>query len=333
MDLTGGWVWLWNVDNQYGSSSGGDLATIAQKIKSNGGRGVIVKVADGNGVYPQHPLLSPAQVVVELQSYGIDVATWSYHYGDAMGEAAAVTRALVGCTPSFHVLDVEAQVEQATDPVGWANGIVSDINVARPDIPLVYAPLPIIHYHTRLPYYQLSVGHALPMIPQLYYVGLQMTPLDTVTSFVSDMEQYGLNGPTILPSYEDSPLAKPNQGSSDVDAAAFTTLCLQQGWGGIVVWVYEYMDDAAWARFSAACAVFTPVPTPTPVPVPTPPSTSTRMTYAQIGAELVATALDDNISDLDAQGVFNAAATDIYYLTWPASTFNPSSQKEGPRDG
>lgn len=332
LDLSGGWVWLWNLNNQYGSSDGGDIAAIAARIKENGGRGVIFKITDGAEEYYQSPDYTPAEAVKAFQDAGLDVGTWSYHYGGALGEANAILGVFSKCTPSFHCIDGEKEVEDSSDPVGWAHSLTATLRGSS-SVPLVYSPLPIIHYHTRFPYYQLSVEAQLPMIPQLYYVGLEMTPNDTVEQFTADMDTYSLTGPELLPSYEDAPLAEPSAGSTDADAATFGLLCQAQNWTGVAVWAYEHMDAPAWQRFARMVQVLAPTPTPTPDPTPTPtptpptPGEPQRIQYAQIGAGITATALDPALSDEEALTTLLDMAVDIYNLTWPSSAFNPVTQR------
>jgi hypothetical protein len=300
--MDGVWVWVWNLER----CEGADPARIAARLQQAGAAGVIVKITDGARRFG-----GGAADARRLADAGVPVATWSYCYGTA-DEAQAIAAEVARARPLWHVLDVEQEVEQSPDPAGWARGVVAAL---RPlGVPLAYCPLPVPRYHERLPYYQLSVEAGLPMVPMLYWVGLNWSVDRTVDAFVQDVARYGLGGPAICPAYEDCPLA--GAGATDADVARFGEIARQQGWTGLSCWTWEHMDEGAWQRLARLAAALTPQPQPQPAPQPGPGDGSKRLQAARIGAALVSVALDEGLADDEALAQIDQEERALYALLY-----------------
>lgn len=250
--MGGVYLWVWNLRN----CEGGDLAAIAQRVKSAGAAGVILKASDGNTWFDQGQPVSA--VIPALEKLGCRCATWSYHYGqDVAGEAQRVNET-IAVAPAFHVLDIEQEVEDLPNPSIVADQLVQAIAANNPaNVPLCYAPLPAIRYHLRLPYRQLTDA-GLTMLPQLYWTGIQWSVAQTVAVFYGDATQYDLLTQPVFPAYEDAAGAR----ATAADVATFVAAIQAQGAAGCSVWSYEALDAGGWERVALAAAAFAPVAPP-----------------------------------------------------------------------
>jgi hypothetical protein len=232
------WVWVWNWRN----CEGGDASAVAARLNRAGARGAIVKTADGGAWFDQE---APAAAIAQrLRQAGTRCATWQYCYGqDIVGEAQRAIETIALCQPDFHVLDIEDEFASLPDPAGAATQLVGAIRRALPAAPLCYSPLPIIRYHLRLPYRQLTDA-GCTMLPQLYWTALRWSPQDTVQVFYSDAQTYELLQNPVAPAYQDAPGAQPTA----AELQAFLDLVLARGARGISVWSYEHLDEDGWQR-------------------------------------------------------------------------------------
>lgn len=319
--LDGLLVWVWNVR----ACDGGDTAAIVARLKSTGAAGAIVKICDGTGKYNTDVDLAALRQA--FRTAGLTFATWGYNYGISPAAEGQLAGALCAALqPDIHVFDAEQEVENSADPAATANAIVAGFR-AQCSGPIAYSPLPAIRYHLKLPYRQLTDA-GLPMLPQLYWTGLQWSPQQTVGWFYADAAQYDLLTQPVYPAYEDAPGAR----ADDANLAVFLNLIKLQNVTGASVWSYEHLDAGAWQRAATVAQALAPAPVPVPPtpPVPTPPDppqppvpptpTGARTALAQLGINVASAALDPGLADDEAIAAIDSAERQIYDVLYPSGS-------------
>ena len=188
--LSGKWIWVWN----WRRCLGGDPTAVARRLKDAGCCGAFVKSDDGGHPFDQgRPV---CEIVQALQHEGLLAGLWGYVYGCdsptviygdlkyTAAEEAAMAARFISERPSSsyrgpdaYVIDVEAEYEsRPSDPSATAERYLAAIrSAARPDFPLLYAPLPQPNYHRALPYRTFQ-RYCQGVLPQAYHNAMQVSP-------------------------------------------------------------------------------------------------------------------------------------------------------------
>ena len=143
--------WIWYVPA---------FEDLVAKCRRVGASHVLVKGADGPDVWPQLSL----GLVERLKREGLDVYAWQYCYGDDPEGEAEAARALLALPVDGIVADVEAEYEGKPAQAERYAGLV---RAAAGDRLFGYAPLPVIDFHTALPYLQFNRVCDV-VLPQMY---------------------------------------------------------------------------------------------------------------------------------------------------------------------
>lgn len=260
-----GW-WVW-----YISECGGVPGIIAACKKTNA-HNVYIKGGDGPYVWDQ---VTPA-VVSALNAEGINVYLWHYAYfgwlpgtvhGDTWkwttkDEVATVSQMLTQAGPNIagFVVDAEAETEgRANEATDYGNGVQARLGSKW----FAYAPLPVIDYHTGLPFVQLNAV-CDAVLPQFYSKNLDGNPpwtyarlIEQWTRWMAAWKSAGQRVPTLMPIGETY---------GDADAASvqeFETLAKQQEWPS---WSYWSLQHALANGLIDAIPTGDPADTPAPDP-------------------------------------------------------------------
>lgn len=235
--LAGKWLWIWNLS----LCDGGDIPAIVARCRAAGVDGVLVKAVDGGYRFPQgRPW---AGIVEEFVALGFPIAGWSYTYlGEWQFElAVCVDAAQVPGLAGFCV-DLEAESEWRSTE---AEQFFSGLRAAVGDLPLAYAPLPVIDYHTGLPYFQANEFCDVVM-PQFYSTELG-APWDVDhlweqwERWSAKWRAWGGRVPIVRPAFE---------GWHDEDASLLAGRVAARPVDGWSVWSYEHLTETMWAALA-----------------------------------------------------------------------------------
>ena len=150
--------WIWYVP---------PIQDLIAKAKQANVTHVLIKGADGPDVWRQ---LSRG-LVERLKAEGLAVYAWQYCYGDDPEGEAAAAQTLLQLPVDGIVADVEAEYEGKPEQ---AERYAALVRAAAGTRLFGYAPLPVIDFHTALPYLQFNRVCDV-VLPQLYSRALGAT--------------------------------------------------------------------------------------------------------------------------------------------------------------
>lgn len=259
---TGRAWWVWYIKEC------GGVPGIIEACKRTNARNVYIKGGDGPYVWDQ---VTPA-IVNELNAEGINVYLWHYAYfgwlpgtvhGDTWkwttkDEVSAVSQMLTQAGPNIagFIVDAEAETEgRANEATDYGNGVQARLG----GIFFAYAPLPVIDYHTQLPYVQLNAVCDAVM-PQLYSRNLDGSPPWTYARLMEQWNRWrlawrasGQRVPTFMPIGE-------TYGAADTTSVQeFETLAKQLEWPS---WSYWSLQHALTNGLTSMLEDSAPLPTP-----------------------------------------------------------------------
>jgi hypothetical protein len=245
MTLEGKWIWIWNLKN----CDGGDLHTVADRLKANGCAGALIKAWDGGKAFPQYgPTgLTPIdQIVAAVHEAGLRVATWGYCYArDPIGEANAAILTWGGADAI--VLDVEAEYKGQAQA---AETLCVQLKAGLPDdLPLLYSSFAIARYHQTFPF---NVFNRLcaAAVPQVYWNAFGWPWAQALGWTYTDYFAMSIGPGQVLPVaglYREGTVQYP----AAVDVGFFMAAARQNGSPGCSFWSYEHMDSVMWDAVKA----------------------------------------------------------------------------------
>ena len=238
---TGGWVW-------YVERNGG-AAGIVEKAKRAGLSHVFIKGGDGPSAWEQ---LTP-ELVAELRAAGLSVLAWVYCYGGyragtAHGERRwtvedeiALARRCLEVGVDGLVADVEAEYEGRPAEAERYAGVVAEA-CREHGVPFGYSPLPVIDYHTALPFVQFNRA-CDAVLPQFYSRALGPAwPVETLLAiwdrWKAAWASWGVPVPEMLPVGECFAEAGP------ADVTRFAAACRARRIRSVSYWSMDEMDAA-----------------------------------------------------------------------------------------
>lgn len=233
--------WVWYIDQ-----CGGVQGIIDACQRTNVSQ-VYIKGGDGPSLWGQ----LTHDVVDSLLAAGIETYVWHYAYlgytpGTSHGnswtvddEIECVKDMLTQAGPNItgFIADVEAETEGRPDQAtAYAEGVRAFLG----DMFFAYAPLPVIDYHTALPYVQFN-AHVDAVMPQFYSNNLDGDPPWTYTRL---MEQWQRWGATWANSGQASPPLMPaGEAYGAADAASigvFESLASADMWPSWSYWSLQH---------------------------------------------------------------------------------------------
>lgn len=235
--------WVWYID-----ACGGPQGII-DMCKATNAKAVYIKGGDGPHVWDQ----LTSQVVDQLADNGLDVYVWHYTYlghiaGNVHGdewkwtvddELACVSDMVQAAGPRLRgfVSDAEAETEgRSAEAETFAAG-VRKIMGARF---FGYAPLPVIDYHTALPFVQFN-AYTNAVMPQFYSRNLDGDPPWTYERIVEQWDRWmaawadaNQPAPTLMPIGETYGAADP------MSVREFEDLRKQREWPSWSYWSLQH---------------------------------------------------------------------------------------------
>ena len=247
--LAGKWVWIWN----WRRCDDGDASRVAERLRSAGCRGAIVKAFDGGRWFAQGP--SFRDICRALKSHGLAVGGWGYLYGrDAAGEAKLAIETAQYGEADLLVLDVETEFKghpEAAEEV--CQGVREALGSSYP---LYYSTFAIARYHRSFPYeaferHLTSGGSVGGTAPQVYWNAFRW-PHERALAWT--YEDYAALG---VPPERMFPVAGLyGEGLTPYPAADevrdFVRRAAEAGSRGVSFWSYEHMSEAMWDAVASA---------------------------------------------------------------------------------
>ncbi len=247
--LAGKWVWVWN----WRRCDGGDANRVAERLRSAGCRGAIVKAFDGGRWFAQGP--SFREICRALKSHGLAVGGWGYLYGrDPAAEATRAIETAQYGEADLLVLDVETEFKGHPEA---AEEVCQRVREALgPSYPLYYSTFAIARYHRSFPYeaferYCTSSGSVGGTAPQVYWNAFRWPYEQALAWMYEDYAALGVPPERVFPVaglYRDgvTPYPAPHEVRGFVRRAA------EAGSRGVSFWSYEHMSEAMWDAVASA---------------------------------------------------------------------------------
>ncbi len=241
--LAGKWVWIWN----WRRCDGGDAGQVAERLRTAGCRGAVVKAFDGGRWFAQGP--SFRDICRGLKSHGLAVGGWGYLYGG--GPAAEAARAIETAQhgeADLLVLDVETEFKghpEATEEV------CQRVREALgPSYPLYYSTFAIARYHRSFPYTAFE-RHCDGTAPQVYWNAFRWPQEQALARTYEDYAALGVPPERVFPVaglYREGLTPYP----AAHEVRDFVRGAAKAGSTGVSFWSYEHMSEAMWEAVAAA---------------------------------------------------------------------------------
>jgi len=241
--LAGKWVWIWN----WRRCDGGDVGRVAERLRSAGCRGALVKAFDGGRWFAQGP--SFRDISRALKTRGLAVGGWGYLYGrDPAGEAKRAIETAQYGEADLLVLDVESEFKGHPEAAGEICQRVRE--VLGPSYPLYYSTFAIARYHRSFPY-EAFERHCTGTAPQVYWNAFRWPHERALTWTYEDYAALGVPPERVFPVaglYREglTPFPAPHEVRGFVRRAA------EAGSRGVSFWSYEHMSEGMWDAVASA---------------------------------------------------------------------------------
>ena len=241
--LAGKWVWIWN----WRRCDGGDAQQVAERLRSAGCQGAIVKAFDGGRWFAQGP--SFRDICRALKSQGLAVGGWGYLYGrDPAAEAQRAIETAQYGEADLLVLDVETEFKGHPEA---AEEVCQRVREALgPSYPLYYSTFAIARYHRSFPY-EVFERYCTGTAPQVYWNAFRWPHDQALAWMYEDYAALGVPPERMFPVaglYREglTPYPAPHEVRDFVRRAA------EAGSRGVNFWSYEHMSEAMWEAVASA---------------------------------------------------------------------------------
>ena len=193
MMLAGKWVWSWNWPRCVGE--GGDASHVAERLKSVGCKGALLKAFDGPRWFDQERPWR--DIGAELKANGVSVRGWGYCYGsDPVDEAQrAIETARYGRSDLL-VLDVEAEFKGRPQAAEELCRRIRD--ALGPEYPLYFSSFAIARYHRSFPF-EVFRRHCDGAAPQVYWNAFRWPVEQSLGWMYQDYATLGIPPERIFP--------------------------------------------------------------------------------------------------------------------------------------
>ena len=243
--LEGKWIWVWN----WRRCSGGDPQAVADRLKSAGCAGALVKAFDGPYWFDQG--LSFRDICRRLKARGAGVGGWGYLYGeDPAAEAGRAIETAQYGEADFLVLDVESEFKGRPEAAEDVCGRIRES--LGPDYPLYFSSFAIARYHQSFPFESFR-RYCTGTAPQVYWNAFRW-PLGQALGWTyDDYSAMQLPPEEVFPVgglYQEGAVRYPQP----AEVRDFVRESAARGSGGVSFWSYEHMDEEMWQAVASAAA-------------------------------------------------------------------------------
>jgi LysM repeat protein len=241
--LAGKWVWVWN----WRRCDGGDPQRVANRLKSAGCQGALVKAFDAGYWFDQG--LSFRDICRRLKARGVAVGAWGYLYGEnRSGEAQRAIETAQYGEADLLVLDVESEFKGHPEA---AAEIVARIREALgPEFPLYFSSFAIARYHQSFPF-EAFRSHCTGTAPQVYWNAFRW-PLDQALGWTyQDYQAMRMPPGEVFPVgglYQEGAVRYPTPD----EVRRFVRDASGRGSPGVSFWSYEHMSEEMWQAVASA---------------------------------------------------------------------------------
>jgi LysM repeat protein len=241
--LAGKWVWVWN----WRRCDGGDPQRVADRLKSAGCLGALVKAFDAGYWFDQG--LSFRDICRRLKARGVAAGAWGYLYGEnRSGEAQRAIETAQYGEADLLVLDVESEFKGHPEAAGE---IVQRIREALgPDYPLYFSSFAIARYHQSFPFEAFRAG-CTGTAPQVYWNAFRW-PLEQALAWTyQDYQAMRIPPSQVFPVgglYQEGAVRYPTPD----EVRAFVRGAQVRGSRGVSFWSYEHMPEEMWQAVASA---------------------------------------------------------------------------------
>ena len=195
MDLQGKGFFTWRIP----SCEHGDPQKIASLAVEAGLTHMVLKVADGSGIYNGNwgdtkDYTTP--LIMELRNKGIKVYGWHYLYGnEPNSESTVAVRRIRQFNLDGYVLDVEKEYKQAGKKTA-ARRFMDQIRSAYPALPIALSSYRYPSLHPQVPWKEF-LEHCTVIMPQVYWMKAH-NPAEQLVKCVREFQRITPSRP-ILP--------------------------------------------------------------------------------------------------------------------------------------
>jgi hypothetical protein len=226
MTLEGKGMFIWKVPR----CEGGDPSAIAATAKSAGFSHVVLKIANGSGVYNgtwNDPIDYTTPVIEALRAQNIKVLGWHYVYGDdPIGEANVAIRRINQYNLDGYVIDAEEEYKQDGKKAA-AKRYMNQLRSSLPDLDIALSSYRFPQWHMQIPWTEFLEKCTYNM-PQVYWIK-STNPAEQLVRCIREFQNIAPFRP-ILPT-----------------GAAFT----EKGWQPTAAEVFEFFKAAKSLNLSA----------------------------------------------------------------------------------
>lgn len=234
------WIWYWK------NCEGGSVEKIIKRAKANDLHWIAPKLISGSlkfdKAHQNNVLWQNPSIIRTLQSEGIKVYGWGYHYGNyttdtwrttAHWETDVVLRAFdLGI--DGYIYDAEQEFEESVNPAESAETMCSKIRERTEGAFLAYSPQAIPSYHRKFPY-EIFEAYTDVTMPMLYWKAFGMTPSNVVDWHLRDWQETFNKA---IPSDEWMPIGQAYDGVSLSEVKQFQDKIQQHGASGSSYWLW-----------------------------------------------------------------------------------------------
>jgi LysM repeat protein len=242
-DLAGKWAWVWN----WRRCDGGDPQRVADRLKSAGCRGALVKAFDAGYWFDQG--LPFRDICRRLKARGVAVGAWGYLYGENRdGEVRRAIETAQYGEADLLVLDVESEFKGRPEA---AEEIVQRIReTLGPDYPLYFSSFAIARYHQSFPFEQFR-ARCTATAPQVYWNAFRW-PLEQALGWTyADYTAMHMPPGEVFPVgglYQEGAVRYPTPD----EVRAFVREATERGSPGVSFWSYEHMSEQMWQAVASS---------------------------------------------------------------------------------
>jgi hypothetical protein len=241
--LAGRWVWVWN----WRRCDGGDPQRVADRLKSAGCRGALVKAFDSGYWFDQG--LPFRDICKRLKARGVAVGAWGYLYGEnRSGEVQRAIETAQYGEADLLVLDVESEFKGHPEAAAEVVGRIRE--ELGPDYPIYFSSFAIARYHQSFPF-EVFRSRCDGTAPQVYWNAFRW-PLEQALGWTyQDYQSMRMPPGKVFPVgglYQEGAVRYP---LSD-EVRAFVREAAKRGSPGVSFWSYEHMSEEMWQTVASS---------------------------------------------------------------------------------
>lgn len=237
----GMWIWYWNL------CEGGNLDRIIARAKANDLHWIAPKLVSGSLNFDEphqnQTLWKNPSIISSLQSEGIKVYGWGYHYGNytssddwrttSQWETDAVLRAFdLGI--DGYIYDAEQEFEESVNPAEAAETMCRKVRERTEGSLLAYSPQAIPSYHRKFPY-EIFEAYTDITMPMLYWKAFGMNVGSVIDWHLRDWQET-FNKP--ISANEWMPIGQAYDGVNLSEVRQFQHKIKQHGAEGSSYWLW-----------------------------------------------------------------------------------------------